>query len=141
MNFLNKLIGSSKFQEEFTKCIGFQWTLAVENFSGIEYTRKQSTIRSNFNKSSLLFDFELNELLIVGDLISEVFEGTKHYVITKKEVINSEHIFLFSKFENDNVIMKCTVRRYELFFEGTLTNWSCKIPYTEFLNLKQIKRK
>jgi hypothetical protein len=142
MSFLNKLIGSSKFQEEFTKCIGFNWTLIISNIIGLEYTKNGNTIKSNYNQSCLLFDFDLKELFIAGDIVDEVYGGKKHFVIVREETINSEIIFYFSFLENKNmIVMKCTVMRSNLLFEGTLSNWTCKIPNSDYLNLKQTYNK
>ena len=138
MGLMNKLIGSSKFQEEFTKCIGFNWTLTISNIVGLEYSKNGNTMISNYNQSCLLFDFDLKELFIAGDIIDEIFRGEKHFVISKEENINSKIVFYFSLLENKNtIVMKCTVMRSHLLFEGTLSNWVCKIPSSDFSNLKQ----
>jgi hypothetical protein len=76
------------------------------------------------------------------DKTTKDYGGKKHFVIIIEETINSEIIFYFSFLENKSiVVMKCTVLRSHLLFEGTLSNWTCKIPNSDYLNLKQSANK
>ena len=127
MNFINKLFGSSKIQEEFQKSIALNIPLIIYSIDRIEFTIKNNQLSKRNCPTAMVFDFSTNQLIIQGDFFNEIINGN-HFIIMRIENINDTPEFFISQTGfSDVIVMKCIVYRKYILFQGTLKNWSFKV--------------
>ncbi|MEP7371947.1 MAG: hypothetical protein ABI675_01080 [Chitinophagaceae bacterium] len=139
MNFLSKIFGLSKLEEEFKKAIGLTWIISIENITKVQFYFRGNILQFGSEGNTLLFNFLNCELLISGRISEEIFQGQTHFYI--KQIINNpDEILMFLGPSNENQIStaKCRVNRNHISFEGTLDNWHCKLTSGESWKINKL---
>jgi hypothetical protein len=124
---ITKLFGQSRLQEEFKKSILLKLQLLIDSISEIEVSRNQQRLTIRNSLTSFFFDFNQNTLTIKGDSFNNVLNDN-YFLITRIDDHTEPCEIFFSNFYNtDIIIMKLSIYRNYILFEGTLSNWHCKI--------------
>jgi hypothetical protein len=127
MGLFNKIFGPSEFQLEFQKAHSLKWFLAVKNINSVEYTYRNSKVKNSFLSSIIIFDFENDFIHLRGDIIPEVFDYQEIFQIVKHTLVEGELIFYISPVYDNEIVMKCIVRRDYILFEATRRHWIASI--------------
>jgi hypothetical protein len=127
MGFLTKHLGPSKLEENFKKAISLKWELKIALINNAEVQLNQTTIKKSNNLTNFYFNFEEKELLIEGNLFEDIINSNYFKVVRINNQSDKLEIYLSLSDELDVIFMKCSVHRKYILFEGTLSNWNCRV--------------
>ncbi len=139
MGLFSKVFGPSQFQNEVQKANSLHWFLIINNIRDLEFSFGNSFAKQNFTSSILVFDFSSGILLIKGDLVTEVFNYQGEFQIIKNQFVEGDLVFYLSLIADKNIVMTCTVKRDNLLFEGTRSNWYAKLQSNRMTSIVQAK--
>lgn len=137
MSLISKFLGHSQFQTEVQKANSLNWFLIINNIRDLEFSFGSGYVKQNFTSSVLIFDFSSGELLIKGDLATEVFDHQSEFHIIKNQFVEGDLVFYLSLFGDNSIVMTCTVKRNNLLFEGTRNNWYAKLESNRVMSIVQ----
>lgn len=127
MGIINKLFGPSKLQEEFNKSLSLKWQLIISSTDNAEFYVNQTAIRKKNSLTTLHFDFDNKLLFIKGDLFKEIIFNDCFEISRVNYLANDLEIYLSGIGDLNKIVMKCIIYRNYILFQGTLSNWHCKI--------------
>lgn len=135
MSFLTKHLGPSKLEETFKKAINLKWELKIALTTGAQIQKDHTAIKKidNNNPSAFYFNFEMNNLFIEGDIFKEVISSNYFAIARTNNQTDKIEIYFSSNNELGTIVMKCSIHRKNILFEGTLSNWNCNLQNTNFL--------
>ena len=132
MGLFSKLFGPSKLQEEFQKALALKWLLTVKNIQALEYSFNNSLVLNNFSGSVLVFDFYNSQLLMEGELVSDVFNMNSIFQIVKNKIEDSTLVFYLSEIDTNEISLTCTISRDYIQFDSTRRDWHAKLHEAKF---------
>ncbi len=131
MSLFTKIFGPSKLQYEFQKACSLNWFVIVKNMQELEFSFSNSAVVQNFTNSLLIFDFTNNNLLIKGDIVSEVFNMNSCFQIIKNEYKDGD-LVIYLGADDSNEFFSCRILRNSIQFDETRNNWYAKLHANKF---------
>ena len=127
MGFLSKHLGPSKLEENFKKAISLKWELKIALTSAEQVQINQTVIKKYNNLTNFYFNFGEKELFIEGNIFEEVINSNYFKIARINNQTDRLEIYFSLNDKLDLIIMKCSVYRKNILFEGTLSNWNCSL--------------
>ena len=127
MSFLSKHFGPTKLEENFKKAVSLKWELKIALISPVELQINQTMIKKNNSLTNFYLNFKENQLFVDGNIFEDVINSNYFKIVRINNQIDRLEIYLSLYDELDVIFIKFSVHRSYILFEGTLSNWNCRL--------------